>query len=40
MYILCDNNPSQFSFDLGFGSRLFAWAQASKFADSNNLTIA
>jgi len=39
MYILCDNNPSQFNFDLGFGSRLFAWAQASKFADSKNLTI-
>ena len=40
MYILCDDNGSKFSFDLGFGSRLFAWAQASKFAAASGLTVA
>ena len=27
-YVLADGNPSQWNFDLGLGSKLFAWAQA------------
>lgn len=38
-YILADRNPSQFDFDLGFGSRLFAWAQASYCAHMYGYTV-
>lgn len=38
-YILTEENPSELNFDLGFGSRLFAWAQASSIAEKYGYTI-
>ena len=38
-YILADGNPSVYNFDLGFGSRLFAWAQAYYMANKSNHTV-
>lgn len=38
-YILADHNPSCYDFDLGLGSRLFAWAQASYCASKYDYTV-
>lgn len=38
-YILADGNPSQWNFDLGFGSRLFAWARAYQLSEIRDDTI-
>jgi hypothetical protein len=38
-YILADGNPSVYNFDLGLGSRLFAWAQAYYCAQAYNYTV-
>jgi len=38
-YILIEGNSSDHSFDLGLGSRLFAWAQASRCAQDFSYTV-
>lgn len=38
-YILADNNPSCYDYDLGLGSRLFAWSQAFYCASKYNYTV-